>query len=88
MRDPVISSGHPRDQPVQVEDYSTCLQAQAHHPHAGRGGNPDDARGGGDRQPRAAEEGSARLKRDAPEIAAAVERGEYRSIRQAALAAG
>lgn len=27
-------------------------------------------------------------RRDAPEIAAAVERGEYRSIRQAALAAG
>jgi ribosomal protein L2 len=31
---------------------------------------------------------AGRLKRDAPDIAAAVERGEYRSIRQAAIAAG
>ena len=31
---------------------------------------------------------AARLKRDHPEIAAAVARGEYRSMRQAALAAG
>ena len=31
---------------------------------------------------------AARLKRDHPEIAAAVERGEYRSMRQAAIVAG
>jgi hypothetical protein len=31
---------------------------------------------------------AARLKRDAPEIAAAAERGEYRSVRAAARAAG
>lgn len=31
---------------------------------------------------------AARIKRDAPEIAAAVERGEYRSMRAAAKAAG
>jgi antitoxin (DNA-binding transcriptional repressor) of toxin-antitoxin stability system len=31
---------------------------------------------------------AARIKRDHPEIAEAVERGEYRSIRQAAIAAG
>jgi hypothetical protein len=30
---------------------------------------------------------SARIKRDHPEIAAAVERGEYRSMRRAAIAA-
>jgi hypothetical protein len=31
---------------------------------------------------------AARIKRDHPDIAAAVERGEYRSMRQAAIAAG
>jgi len=31
---------------------------------------------------------AVRLKRDHPEIAAAVERGEYRSMRQAAISAG
>jgi hypothetical protein len=31
---------------------------------------------------------AVRLKRDHPEIAAAVERGEYRSMRQAAIVAG
>jgi hypothetical protein len=61
-------------------------------------------RGAGDRRPRGSEGAgnvvtlvkrgnratylASRLKRDRPDIAEAVERGEYRSIRRAALAAG